>query len=164
MTFVSSHTNVEALTQSFVAEFEAAPDRVWLVWEDPRKLELWWGPPEYPATFHHHNFIDGGQANYYMTGPDGDKFHGWMRFIALDKPNRIDYEDGFADDEGNPVEESGSTRSVLTLEKLGEGTRMTIVTVFESVEQLEQMAEMGVEEGMRLAMGQIDALLVEGAG
>ena len=26
-------------------------DRVWQLWADPRQLERWWGPPEYPATF-----------------------------------------------------------------------------------------------------------------
>ena len=40
-------------------------------------------------------------------------------------------------------------------------TRMTAVTMFSSAEQLEQMLQMGVEEGMRLAVGQIDAILSE---
>jgi hypothetical protein len=38
---------------------------------------------------------------------------------------------------------------------------MTAVTMFSSAEQLEQMLQMGVEEGMRLAVGQIDAILSE---
>jgi hypothetical protein len=36
---------------------------------------------------------------------------------------------------------------------------MTAVTMFSSAEQLEQMLQMGMEEGMRLAVGQIDAIL-----
>jgi hypothetical protein len=38
---------------------------------------------------------------------------------------------------------------------------MTLRTTFESAEQLEQMLQMGMEEGMKLAMGQIDAILAE---
>ena len=36
---------------------------------------------------------------------------------------------------------------------------MTTKSSFESLEQLEEMLKMGMEEGMREAMGQIDALL-----
>jgi hypothetical protein len=35
------------------------------------------------------------------------------------------------------------------------------VSTFESAEQLQQMLEMGMEQGLTLAMGQIDALLAE---
>ena len=70
MTVISSSTNAEKLTLELVAEFDAPPDRVWEVWEDARKLERWWGPPTYPATFTRHEFEVGGESRYYMTGPD----------------------------------------------------------------------------------------------
>ena len=38
---------------------------------------------------------------------------------------------------------------------------MTTRCSFESTDQLEKMLEMGMEEGMRLAMGQIDTLVAE---
>ncbi len=47
----------------------------------------------------------------------------------------------------------------MTLEELDGKTRMTTVTTFNSLEDLEQVIEMGMEEGIREAMGQIDALL-----
>ena len=34
-----------------------------------------------------------------MTGPDGDKHHGWWEVVAVDPPHRLELEDGFADDE-----------------------------------------------------------------
>ena len=73
MTVISSHKNAEALSFTVVAEFDAGVERVWQVWEDPRKLERWWGPPTWPATFESHDFVSGGKASYYMTGPDGEK-------------------------------------------------------------------------------------------
>ncbi len=39
------------------------------------------------------------------------------------------------------------------------GTRMTIVTRFTDLEQLEKVTAMGMVEGMTGALGQIDALL-----
>jgi uncharacterized protein YndB with AHSA1/START domain len=41
------------------------------------------------------------------------------------------------------------------------GTRMVTVTTFPSVEALEQLLAMGMEAGMRAAMGQIDGVLAE---
>jgi hypothetical protein len=38
---------------------------------------------------------------------------------------------------------------------------MTILSTFESEDQLNKMVEMGMEEGMKEAAGQIDALLAE---
>lgn len=162
MTVISSHKDPEALTLTFVAEFDASVERVWQVWADPRQLERWWGPPTYPATFDRHDFVPGGRSSYYMTSPEGEKPRGWWVTTAIQQPHRLEFEMGFADENGAPVAEMGAARAVVTLEQSEGRTRMTTVSTFESVEQLEQMVAMGMEEGMRGAMGQIDALLAEG--
>jgi uncharacterized protein YndB with AHSA1/START domain len=161
MTFISSDLDREALTLTFVAEFDAAPERVWQIWEDPRQLERWWGPPTYPATFDRHEFVPGGRSSYSMTGPNGEKEHGWWSITAIDAPSRFEFEDGFADENGEPTGDLGATRAVVTLDGTDGRTRMTTVTTFESADQLEKMAAMGMEEGSREAMAQIDALLAE---
>jgi uncharacterized protein YndB with AHSA1/START domain len=159
MTVLSSDTDAEALTLTIVSEFDASAERVWQLWEDPRQLERWWGPPTWPATFDKHDFKVGGRSAYYMTGPEGDKAGGWWQFSDIDAPRRLEFDDGFADDDGNPVDDLGITHAVVTIEPAGDRTRMTVRSSFETVEQLEKMIEMGMEEGMRLALGQIDAIL-----
>ena len=72
MTVISTTKDPTRLTLTIVADFDASPDRVWEVWEDPRQLERWWGPPTYPATFTRHDFVVGGESRYFMTGPTGD--------------------------------------------------------------------------------------------
>ena len=62
MTVISTTKDPESLTLTLVAEFDSAPERVWTVWEDPRKLEQWWGPPTWPATFTRHDFVVGGES------------------------------------------------------------------------------------------------------
>ncbi|UVJ38958.1 SRPBCC domain-containing protein [Arthrobacter sp. CJ23] len=161
MTVVSVDKNAEALSLTVVAEFEAGVERVWRIWEDPRQLERWWGPPTWPATFETHEFTPGGKAAYYMTGPDGTTARGWWKFTTVNAPDHLEFDDGFADDQGAPVDEMGVTHATVKLEPLGDRTRMTISTSFESEEQLQKMSEMGMEEGLREAIGQIDALLAE---
>ncbi|MDQ4046840.1 MAG: SRPBCC domain-containing protein [Actinomycetota bacterium] len=161
MTVISSNKNVEALSFTLVAEFDASVERVWQIWEDPRQLERWWGPPTWPATFEKHEFAPGGEASYYMTGPDGERAGGWWRITDIQAPNRLEFDDGFADENGAPVEAMGTTHASVTLEDIGGRTRMTVSSVFESEEQMDKMLEMGMQEGMQEAAGQIDAILAE---
>lgn len=159
MTVMDTTKDTEALTLAFVTEFDAPVDRVWQVWEDPRQLERWWGPPSWPATFDEHRFEVGGGAQYSMTGPDGEKAHGWWEITAIDAPHRLEFDDGFAHADGSRDDSIEPIHAVITLEAIGDRTRMTSTTRFVSAEQLEQMSAMGMEEGMREALGQIDALV-----
>lgn len=159
MTVTAVHKDPENLTMAFTAEFDATPERVWQLWEDPRLFEKWWGPPEYPATIVDHEFRPGGTVRYYMTGPEGEKYHGWSQIIALDPPKSLEFADGFLDDDGNEVEGMPSMTSRVEIAGSGDATRMVITTTFPSLEAMEQLIEMGAEEGMKLALGQIDDLL-----
>ncbi|WP_210481628.1 SRPBCC domain-containing protein [Naasia sp. SYSU D00948] len=161
MPVLRSDKDPENLTLTFVAEFEAPQERVWQIWEDPRQLERWWGPPTWPATFEQHDLRPGGSSKYYMTGPAGEKAGGWWRIVSVDKPNSLEFEDGFSDERGEPAEGMPTTRGTVTFEEVDGRTRMTTISRFASLEQLEQLSQMGMEEGMREAMGQIDALLAE---
>jgi uncharacterized protein YndB with AHSA1/START domain len=160
MTVINVTTDPDALTLTLVAEFDASPSRVWQVWEDPRQLERWWGPPTYPATFTRHDFVVDGESRYYMTGPNGDKPHGWWRTIAIDKPRRLDFDNGLADDDGEPVAGVLPMPSYVTFEAIDGGTRMTAVTTYVDVAQMEKMLAMGMKDGMHGAASQIDAVLL----
>jgi uncharacterized protein YndB with AHSA1/START domain len=127
--------------------------------EDPRKLERSWGPPTYPATFTRYEFEPGGQCRYYMTGPEDFKHYGWWRIDALDAPHRIEFTNGLAGDDGEPVPGAEPMSGVVTLERIASATRMTVLTQFVDTEQMETMIEGGMEQGMSHAIGQIDALL-----
>lgn len=151
--------DLDALTMTITAEFDAGAERVWEMWSDPRQLERWWGPPTYPATFVEHDLSPGGRAAYFMTSPEGQKYHGWWRVEAVEPPNGLRFEDGFADDEGKPNPEMPTTNSTVTIVEADGATTMSIESKYHSREGMEQAVEMGVEQGITEALGQIDALL-----
>jgi uncharacterized protein YndB with AHSA1/START domain len=160
MTVTSVQKDPATLTMTITAAFDAPIGRVWRLWDDPRQLERWWGPPTYPATVVDHSLTPGGRVTYFMTGPEGDRHHGWWRVLAVDPPRRLEFEDGFADDAGVPDPSMPTTTTHVTLdEPHGGGTRMAIRTKFPSVEAMDQMIAMGMEEGMTAALGQMDELL-----
>jgi uncharacterized protein YndB with AHSA1/START domain len=162
MPIISSEKNADTLLLTLVAEFPVDVGRVWQLWADPRQLERWWGPPSWPAAFDRHDFVVGGSSRYRMTGPDGESAPGWWWFIAIDEPHRLEFDDGFADQSGEPDASMPVVRTVVTFEAVEGGARMTTASHFASLEQLDQLVAMGMEEGMREAMGQIDALLIAG--
>jgi uncharacterized protein YndB with AHSA1/START domain len=160
MTVTSVRKDPEALTLTLTAEFDAPVERVWQLWEDPRQLERWWGPPTYPATFVDHDLSVGAMVTYYMTGPEGDQPRGWWRVLAVDPPHRLEFEDGFADEAGRPNADTPTTRCVVSLDGQPDGgTRMSMESTFPSRDAMDQMVSMGMEEGLVGAVGQIDDLL-----
>jgi uncharacterized protein YndB with AHSA1/START domain len=151
----------EQMTMTMTAQFEAPVERVWEMWSNPRKLERWWGPPTYPATVTAHDLSVGGRVSYSMTGPEGDRSHGWWIVRAIHAPNHLEFEDGFADELGDPNPDMPTMTMRISLsERSNGGTTMTVVTAFPSLEAMDQMIAMGMDEGMSAAMSQIDALLV----
>ena len=159
MTVVSVVPDERALTLTLTAEYAAPVERVWRLWADPRLLERWWGPPSYPATFTEHELVPGGRVAYHMTGPDGEHYPGWWRVISVDEPRAIELEDGFGDADA-PSAEMPVTRMSVAITDLGDQeTRMVLVGAFPSAEAMKQLIEMGMQEGLALAVSQIDALL-----
>jgi uncharacterized protein YndB with AHSA1/START domain len=162
MTVTKFHKDPDALSIAITAEFEATPERVWQLWADPRQLERWWGPPEYPATMTSHDLRAGGRVEYHMTGPSGDQPRGLWDVVEVDPPRSIVFRDLFADDDGKPNPALPATTARVTIEDIGAGrTQMSIRSVFPSAEAMEQILAMGMEEGLKSAVGQIDAILAE---
>ena len=62
MTVTAVRKDPQRLTLTVEAEFDASVERIWQLWADPRKLERWWGPPTYPATFTKHDLAPGGRV------------------------------------------------------------------------------------------------------
>ena len=94
-----------------------------------------------------------------MTGPGGEQHHGWWRILAVEPPHRIEFEDGFADQSGEPNPEMPTTTTRVSIDQPAEITRMTISSTFGSLEEMERLIAMGVVEGITAAVSQIDELL-----
>jgi len=164
MTVTAVVKDPDALTMTLTAEFDASPERVWDLWADPRKLERWWGPPTYPATFTRHDLTVGGHVEYHMTGPSGDQPRGYWDIVEADPPRRLVFIDGFATADGSPDDDFPRNEGTVTIEPIEAGrTRMSIHSQFPSTEAMERLLGMGMQEGLTEAVGQIDAILLEGA-
>ena len=159
MSVTSIDTDYDNLTITLIADFEAPIDQVWELWSDPRKLERWWGPPGYPATFEKHDLSPGGEVTYFMTGPEGGRSHGMWRVTAVDPPTSLQFTDAFADTDGTPIADTPVTKVRVQLTERRGGARMEMRSAFESRSDMETWVSMGTVEGLQQAVGQMDALL-----
>jgi uncharacterized protein YndB with AHSA1/START domain len=161
MSVTSVDKDFDSLTITLVADFPAPIEQVWQLWADPRQLERWWGPPDYPATVEEHDLTPGGAVTYFMTVPGGGRSRGWWRIVSVNPPTSLEFVDGWADGDGTPVDGAPTTMVRVQLTERDSGTRMTVRSVYDSREQMDKVLGMGAVEGLRLAVGQIDALLTD---
>lgn len=152
-------SNAESLTLTVIGDYAVSVQRLWDAYADPRQIQRFWGPVEWPATFTRHDMTVGGHSHYVMTGPDGTKAGGWFRFLAVDPPHGFDVEDGFSDENGVPSTDMPTMHMAFRFTKTPTGARVTTVTTFASIEAMEQLVQMGMVDGLRSAMGQLDAVL-----
>lgn len=159
MPITSVTRDTDALTMTVVADFPARVERLWEAYVDPRQLERFWGPPTYPATFTRHDAAPGGRSAYTMKGPDGDTHGGYWEWLSVEPLKSFEVRDGFATPGGDPDPELPSMQMRFVFEETDDGSRVTTTTHFASLTDLERLLEMGMEEGLSEAMGQMDAVL-----
>jgi uncharacterized protein YndB with AHSA1/START domain len=160
MTVTDVQKDFDRLHMQIVSEYAAPLERVWQLLADPRQLERWWGPPSYPATFVDFDLRPGGRVSYFMTSPEGEQYHGWWRVRSVEPPRALEVEDGFADGDGAERTDMPTNVMRIELAPVEGATRMTIHSTFPTLDAMEQTLSMGAEDGMKAALGQIDALLV----
>jgi uncharacterized protein YndB with AHSA1/START domain len=158
MSVTSVDKDYDKLTLTVIAEFDAGIEQIWELWSDPRKLENWWGPPGAPATFEKHDLTPGGVVTYFMT-VEGEVSRGAWQVTAVDPPTSLEFRNGFADADGAWLEDGPVHDVTVQLGERDGRTRMEMLSKFDSREDMEKLMGFGMDEGLRAAVGQMDALL-----
>jgi uncharacterized protein YndB with AHSA1/START domain len=122
-------------------EFDAPRALVFEAVSQPDHLRRWWGPTGSTLTHCEMDFRPGGKWRFVEHDKDGQEwgFRGEVREIV--PPERIVQTFEF---EGMPGHISVET---MRLEAVGDRTRMTVTSVFASVEDRDGMLQSGMEQG-----------------
>ena len=100
-----------------------------------------------------------GEVTFFMTGPERDRSWRTWRVTAVDPPTSLEFTDAFADTAGKPITDMPVSKVRVQLTERDGGTRMELQSTFESREDMEKRVSMGEVEGLREAVGQMDAVL-----
>ncbi len=146
--------------------FNAPRERVWEAYENPEKFSAWWGPEGWETTVKELTLVPGGKNHYCMKCVDknqGEWFNqeswGLMAFEAVDKPASFTYKDYFSDEAGTLKQDMPTMTITMSFTEEDGKTKMVSRGVVESKEQLEQLVNMGMIEGLTSTLDKLEAFV-----
>jgi uncharacterized protein YndB with AHSA1/START domain len=141
----NERTTAYADGQDLVFEkiFDAPRDLVWAVMTDPERVTNWWGPRGYTTTVVEMDVRVGGTWRWinHTTGGEDAPFKG--EYLEVVPPERIVQTEIF----DVPGFDDKAAINTLTLEDLGERTKLVARSRFPSVADLEGALAMGMIGG-----------------
>jgi uncharacterized protein YndB with AHSA1/START domain len=161
MPITSVQSDPAALTLTASGEYEVPVERLWEAFADPRQLERFWGPPQWPATFTRHDMTEGGRSEYFMSGPNGEISRGYWQIERVVPYREFAVRDGFCTPDGSANAAMPECRMHVRFEATARGSRFIAVSTFSDVESMERLLAMGMQEGLTAALGQLDGVLAD---
>lgn len=136
------------------------PSLAWEGWTKPEHIARWWGPMLWTATVYEMDVKPGGVWRYSLKADDNSGEEAFCRAVyeEVNAPSRLVYTDTFADKDWNIVENSEMSTTVL-FEEAAKGTKLSIVTRFATVKDLENAEAMGMIEGFTDAFDRLESYL-----
>lgn len=139
-----------------IREFDAPRELVFKAFTDPQLYVQWLGPRDLTMTLEKFEPKSGGSWRYIHRDKEGNEyaFHGVNHEVTA--PERII---GTFEFEGLP-EAGHVTLETARFEALsGDRTRLTVQSVFQSVEDRDGMLQSGMEGGMNDSYSRLDELV-----
>ena len=133
--------------------FDAPRDRVFAAMTDPQLIPEWWGPRGTTTIVDEMDVRTGGRWRFVTRGSDGNEsaFRGAYREVT--PPERI-----VQTFEWEPMAGHVSVETA-TFEDLGGRTRLSIVSVVDTMEARDAMIASGMETGVVEGYERLDELL-----
>jgi uncharacterized protein YndB with AHSA1/START domain/pimeloyl-ACP methyl ester carboxylesterase len=138
-----------------------SPRLAWEGWTQPQHVARWWGPRHWTSTIYEMDVRPGGVWRYSLKADDGtgEEAFGRAVYQEVHEPTTLVYIDSFADKDWNIVENSDML-TTIRFEEAAAGTKLSIVTRFASVQELENAEAMGMIEGFTDAFDRLEEYLV----
>ncbi|HRO66732.1 MAG TPA: SRPBCC domain-containing protein [Pseudobdellovibrionaceae bacterium] len=140
-------------------ELNGPLEKVWRAYTEKELLAQWWSPAPWKLETKEMDFRPGGHWLYAMVGPENQKHWSKMNYLSVHRPEKIEMEDFFCDENGRADEKMPISKGEMLFSKTDSGTKVDFRIGFPTVEALNQTVQMGFEEGMSQCLDQLDALL-----
>ena len=140
-------------------EFDAGSDLVWEAWTNYEILDRWWAPKPWISKTKRMEFKEGGRRFYAMIGPEGQEHWSIQEFTSIDPETNFKFLDAFTDKSENINPEVPGSEWDLNFSEQDGRTRVNITIRHKSLNDLEQIIQMGFKEGFTMALGELDNIL-----
>ncbi|SFW19009.1 SRPBCC family protein [Chitinophaga sancti] len=153
--------NRENNTLTIQREFLADRAQVWDYYTKSELLAQWYAPDPMIITTQVMNFHEGGYWHYKMADQDGNVYYGMTQYKKIDPRYELSFFDAFCDENGKIDINIPGADWTVTFTERGDKILVQSVLTFQSLADLEQILEMGMEDGMRATYETLDKLLAE---
>lgn len=153
---VDRKKNIIIINKNFLADRQ-------LVWDCYTKSELldqWYGPEPLSNKTKSMDFREGGHWHFAMVEPNGTEYWNLVEYLTIQP---IDYYiaiDGFSNEQGEINEELPRAKQKVTFTDNGDSTMVQTVITYDSLEDLETIVKMGMEDGMKSTLERLDKILI----
>ena len=139
--------------------YKADVSTLWNYFTKPELIDQWWAPEPWKCETEKMDFRENGNWLYAMKGPNGEKEMALANYGEIMSHRSIAWTDAFADDKGKVRTDLPQTSWLIGFTGIDEGTRMTFNLHFNSKEEMNQLIDMGFEEGFKMGLNQLEDLL-----
>lgn len=105
------------------------------------------------------NFEEGGRRFYAMVSPEGIEHWSIQDFTFINPQSNFKFMDAFTDKDENINKEMPSSEWDLKFIADDETTTVNITVTHQSLHDLEQIIEMGFQEGFTMTLNYLETLL-----
>ena len=142
----------------FVARsFDAPLNEVWEAWTTSEILDQWWAPHPYKVKTKTMDFKPGGYWLYAMISPEGEATYSRENYKEIEPKKLISNSVFFCDEAGTENKDFGISYWKKEFQEDNDQTKVEIEISFDKLEDLEQIINMGFEEGFRAGLGNLEA-------
>ena len=141
-------------------EFLAGRQLVWDCYTKRELLDRWFAPKPLTTKTKSMDFREGGHWHYAMVEPNDTEYWGLTEYVKI-KP--IDYYtalDAFSDANGEINKDLPRADWLVAFTDKGKNTLVETTVTYQSLSDLEQVVQMGMEQGMIATLEKLDELLL----
>lgn len=141
-------------------EFLAGRALVWDCYTKSELLDQWFAPKPLTTKTKSMDFREGGHWHYAMIEPNGTEYWGLTHYKKIQPIDYYTTTDAFSNEAGEINEALPQAAWRVTFTDKGENALVETVVTYKSLADLEQVIQMGMEQGMMATLEKLDELLL----
>lgn len=141
-------------------EFDGKKQLLWDCHTQSHMLDQWFAPRPLTTKTRSMDFREGGHWHYAMIDPDGQEYWGRMDYLTINPTDGYTLHDGFCDETGALNPDLPRATWHVTFTAKSERSLVTTIVSYPSQEALQQVMEMGMQEGLTSTLDRLDELLL----
>lgn len=139
--------------------FKANRQLVWNCYTKSELLDRWFAPKPFTTKTKSMNFEEGGHWHYAMIDPDGQEYWGLTKYVTIQPIDFYTTEDAFSNEKGEVNDELPTSTWKVTFIEQEDSTMVETIVEYESLQDVDTVISMGMEEGMYSTLERLDELL-----